>query len=148
MGNDRKSFRGRRTFLRQLIGSLPLVLAAMATVFRRAFSFQDIQNPSLATIRPADTPGLDKPGGFVLVKNTSAGDVLIVCTGEGRYVAMSDICPHKQCRVEVKTSTLIKCPCHGSAYKIDGTYVSGPSHKSLKQFRLTLKDGTITVTEG
>ncbi len=57
------------------------------------------------------------------------------------------VCPHEQCRVEVKSSTLIKCLCHGSAYKIDGTYMSGPSHKSLKQFLLAMKDGTITVTE-
>jgi Rieske Fe-S protein len=90
---------------------------------------------------------MEKVGGFVLVKNTSVGDVLIVRTGDEQYVAMSDVCPHKQCRVEVRTATLIKCPCHGSAYKIDGTYVSGPAHKSLRQFRVAVANGVITVTE-
>jgi len=146
MKTDREPSQSRRTFLNKLIDRLPIFLATVATVHRRGFPAQDKPNPVLATAK-VDDPALDKVGGFVLSKNTPVGDVLIVRTGDAQYVAMSDICPHKQCRVEVKTATLIKCPCHGSAYKIDGTYVSGPSRKSLQQFRLTVQNGVITVTE-
>ncbi len=147
MMSDRKSHQSRRTFLQNVADRLPLFLAAMLASSRKGLPRQDKQNPVLATVKIADNPALDKLGGFVLVKNTPVGDVLIVRTGDDQYTAMSDICPHKQCRVEVKSETLIKCPCHGSAYKIDGTYVSGPSHKSLQRFRISVADGVITVTE-
>ena len=143
---DKETTQSRRTFLYNLANRLPASLAAVATIYRSAFSDQEKQNTILATIKIADNPALDNVGGFVLVKNTSAGNVLIVRIGDAQYVAMSDICPHKQCRVNVKSATLIKCPCHGSAYKIDGTYVSGPSHKSLQQFRVAVDSGVITVT--
>jgi Rieske Fe-S protein len=143
---DKKTQQSRRTFLYNLTNRLPAALATVATIYRSAFPSQEKQSPILATIKIADNPALDNVGGFVLVKNTSAGNVLIVRIGDAQYVAMSDICPHKQCRVNVKSAILIKCPCHGSAYKIDGTYVSGPSHKSLHQFRVAVDSGVITVT--
>lgn len=147
MMTDRKTQQDRRTFLRNIADRLPVYVAALATVYRSAFAYQDKQNTVLTTVKIADYEALNKTGGFLLVKNTSAGDVLIVRTGDAQYAAMSDVCPHKQCRVEVRSDTLIKCPCHGSAYKIDGTYVSGPAHKSLQQFRVAVAAGVITVTE-
>jgi len=144
---DKKQSQSRRTFLHNLAACLPMFLVTFATIYRRGFSFQDRQNVALATIKIADNPALDNVGGFVLVKNTSVGDVLIVRISDAQYAAMSDICPHKQCRVKVRSATLIKCPCHGSTYKIDGSYVSGPSHKSLQQFRVAVAAGVITVTE-
>jgi Rieske Fe-S protein len=147
MMTDRKTQQSRRTFLYNLASRLPVSLATVATIYRCAFSNQEKPNTILFTVKIADNPALDTVGGFILVKNTSAGDVLIVRIGNAQFAAMSDVCPHKQCRVQVKSATLIKCPCHGSAYKIDGTYVRGPSHKSLQQFRVAVEDGAITVTE-
>ncbi len=146
MTNTKKPEQSRRTFLYILANRLPASLAAVTMVYRSAFSNQEQQNTILATVKIADNPALGNAGGFVLVKNTSVGNVLIVHINDAQYAAMSDICPHKQCRVQVKSATHIKCPCHGSAYKIDGTYVSGPSHKSLQQFRVAVDAGVITVT--
>ena len=143
---QRKPSQSRRSFLRKLVDRVPIFLTAAAAVYRRGFSAQDKQNAVLTTVKIAD-PALEKVGGFILVKNTPVSDVLIVRTGDTQYAAMSDVCPHKQCRVEVKSASLIKCPCHGSEYKTDGTYVSGPARKSLQQFRVTVDNGVITVTQ-
>jgi Rieske Fe-S protein len=144
---DNEMQQSRRTFLYRLVNRLPVSLVTGAMFYRGAFPSQEKLNTMLATVKIADNPALGNIGGYILIKNTSAGDVLIVRTGNEQYAAMSDICPHKQCRVQVKSAALIKCPCHGSAYKIDGTYVSGPSHKSLHQFRIAVEAGVITVTE-
>jgi Rieske Fe-S protein len=144
---ENKTQQSRRTFLHRLANWLPAFLFIVPMIYRSAFSNQVKQNPTLATVKIADNPALASVGGFVLVKKTSVGDVLIVHIGNSQYAAMSDVCPHKQCRVQVKSAALIKCPCHGSAYKSDGTYVSGPSHKNLLQFRVAVEAGEITVTE-
>lgn len=144
---DKKTKQSRRTFLYKTASRLPAFLITTATICHSTFSNQERLNTSLTTVRIADNPALANPGGFVLVKNTPAGNILIVNSGNAQYTALSDVCPHKQCRVEVKSPTLIKCPCHGSAYKIDGTYVNGPSHKSLHKFRVAVESDVINVTE-
>jgi Rieske Fe-S protein len=117
-----------------------------STLRRLGFSFQDSPKAVLATVKISDSPDLEKIGGFVLLKDTSVGELLVVRSGDEQFEAMSNVCPHKHCHVEVKSPTVIKCPCHGSTYRIDGTYVSGPAKKSLKKFRITIEAGTITVT--
>jgi nitrite reductase/ring-hydroxylating ferredoxin subunit len=137
----------RRGFLQKLAGYGAVFGFAAPWFSRTGLGRQDQAKAPLATVKIAEHPALEKDGGFVLVKGTIAGDVLVVRSGEGRFEALSNVCPHKQCLVEVKSASLIKCPCHSSAYKIDGTYVSGPSKKDLKKFRATLENGVITVTE-
>jgi Rieske Fe-S protein len=143
---EKRQTQSRRRFLSTLAQRLPLLGVAATTVHRTGWAGQDQQNKVLATVRLADSPALEKAGGFVLLKDTPAGELLIVCTGEGKYAAMSNICPHRKCRVEVKNRELIQCPCHGSTYTIDGTYVRGPSNKSLAQYRAVADNGVITVT--
>jgi cytochrome b6-f complex iron-sulfur subunit len=37
-----------------------------------------------------------------------------------------------------------ECPCHGSKYEVDGTYIEGPAPRSLDRFAMTI---TTTVGE-
>jgi Rieske Fe-S protein len=125
-----------------------VIFGVVASALRGlGFPFQDNQNTVLARIKIADHPELERIGGFVLMKDTPVGELLIVHSGNEQFDALSNVCPHKHCRVEVKSPTLIKCPCHGSTYGIDGTYVKGPSKQSLKKFRITMDSGVIIVNE-
>jgi len=144
---DTREMHSRRTFLSTLTQRLPFLGVAAATIHHAGIRAQDQQPRVLASIRLDDTPALAKPGGFVLLKDTPAGELLVVCTGENKYAAMSNVCPHRKCHVEVKNPEMIQCPCHGSTYTIDGTYVRGPSNKSLEQFKVAVADGVITVTD-
>jgi Rieske Fe-S protein len=137
----------RRIFLRQFFYRIPVSAAIAALMRNLAFSKQGVQSPVLATVTLAEHPEIGKPGGSLLLKGTQAGEILVVRTGDEEFAAMSNACPHKQCLVEVKGPTLIRCPCHGSIYQIDGTYVSGPAKKSLKKFTIQIEKGVLTVTE-
>jgi cytochrome b6-f complex iron-sulfur subunit len=111
-------------------------------------AYQNKPGPALASVRISESRELEKVGGFVLVKDTPEGDLLIVRTGAEQYSALSNECPHKQCLVEVKSPVLIQCPCHKSAYRIDGTFVKGPAKTSLRKFPLQVEGDLIVVTKG
>jgi len=143
---ENESRQTRRTFFRALTDRIAMFCVAATALGRSGFSRQDKKSAALAAVKIADHPELEKTGGFVLVKDTAEGDLLIVKSTEEQYAAMSNVCPHKHCRVEVKSPTLIQCPCHGSRYKPDGTYISGPAKKSLKQFHVAIEGGVITVS--
>lgn len=100
---------------------------------------------AIASVVLAEKKELSEVGGFVMLKGTSAGDILIVRATDKDYSVLNPICPHKQCTVKVKSTELIQCPCHKSRYAIDGTYESGPSKKSLGKYAYTIKDGVLTV---
>ena len=136
----------RRNFLSKLIGNVAN-LGVVAVVTRRLGFSQNKPKDVLTTVKLSDNKDLERVGGYVLVKDTAAGDVLVVRSGETQYTALSNICPHKQCKVEVKSPSLIQCPCHQSAYKIDGTYIGGPSKTSLKKFSISLNGDVLTVTD-
>jgi Rieske Fe-S protein len=142
---ENKHARTRRAFLSDIFDRVVIFGVVSSALCKLGFSFQNNQNAVLATVKIADNPDLEKVGGFVLIKSTPVGELLIVRSSKDQFDAMSSVCPHKQCHVEVKSPTLIKCPCHGSTYRIDGTYVSGPSKKSLKKFSITTEGGVISV---
>ena len=148
METEKQTTQTRRMFFGSLAIRIAGIGAVAAALRRFGFAAQDKPDTVLASVKIADNPDLAKVGGFVLIKDTPEGEVLVVRAGEDEFDAMSNVCPHKQCHVEVKSPTVIKCPCHGSTYKIDGTYVSGPAKRSLKKFRATVEGGVITVTAG
>lgn len=50
----------------------------------------------------------------------------------GAIVALYDVCVHLGCLYEWQpVSGRFECPCHGSKYTRDGTYVEGPAGRSL-----------------
>lgn len=136
---DEKQGQTRRKFL----DNLALAAAALGL----GFSAQDKPKQVLATVKISENKDLEKLGGYALIKGTPAGDVLVVHSGDTQYTALSNVCPHKQCKVEVKSPSLIQCPCHQSAYKIDGTYIGGPSKTSLKKFTISQDGDVLTVSD-
>ena len=50
----------------------------------------------------------------------------------GMILALYDVCPHLGCLYQWQTVTgRFECPCHGSKYQKDGTYIAGPAPRSL-----------------
>jgi len=55
------------------------------------------------------------------------------------------VCTHLGCLPKwVATNNRFECPCHGSKFEKDGTYIEGPAPRSLDRFRttITFADGT------
>ncbi len=136
----------RRTFLEDTARGVAGIGIVSALLSQSAMASQDAQKAVLASVRISENKDLDKIGGFVLVKDTPEGDLFVIRTGTDQYSALSNVCPHKQCLVEVKSSALIQCPCHHSAYKIDGTYMSGPAKSGLRKFPVRVDGDVIVVS--
>lgn len=147
MNNEHPPLKGRRSFLARATAIGAGALVANAALPDLLSALQDGKSEVLATLKLAEHKELEAVGGWKLIKDTPKGDVLIVRSAEKEITAMSNICPHKECKVKVKNEEMLQCPCHKSAYKLDGTYIHGPSKKSLTKFTLVEKDGIITITE-
>ncbi len=145
MCGDSKDTTTRRDFIGNLAGGIAALTIPGPASPRLGFAAQ--QGGVLATLRIDDHQELQKPGGFVLVKKTAAGDLLVVRSAETGFSAFSVICPHLQCSVKVTSPTMIQCPCHKSAYGIDGSYISGPAKTGLRKFSVSVESGTLTVTQ-
>lgn len=61
-----------------------------------------------------------KPGRVFLRRNGSA------------LTLFSGRCTHKECLIAYdESSSVFRCPCHGSVYRADGTVLKGPSSRPL-----------------
>ena len=87
---------------------------------------------------PADSVTLDPRFG-----------IFIVNAAEGFY-ALSAVCSHLGClSVWKPESSTIACPCHGSAFRRDGSIMAGPAPKPLPWLRVWMTDdGDLMVDRG
>jgi nitrite reductase/ring-hydroxylating ferredoxin subunit len=61
--------------------------------------------------------------------------------------ALDDRCAHRGCALHegrLDGETII-CPCHGSAFRLDGSLVRGPATSPQPSFAARLRDGVVEV---
>lgn len=125
----------RRSFLGWLIrgslaGSALLGVGALA----RFMSYESQSSPATQVdLGPAS----DYPLGTRTV--VASADLLVIHDEQG-FSALSLVCPHLGCRVNV-TGEGFACPCHGSRYLADGSLRNGPASRSLAGLRLEISPG-------
>ncbi|HEY6510314.1 MAG TPA: Rieske (2Fe-2S) protein [Vicinamibacterales bacterium] len=63
-------------------------------------------------------------------------------------VAVSRICTHEACTVNLPTSAgaTLDCPCHGSRYRTTGQVVNGPATRALFQFPARIVGNEVVIT--
>ncbi len=63
------------------------------------------------------------------------------------FYALDSFCSHAGCVVPPydEAEGAIRCPCHGSAYGLDGSLINGPASNPLRRFQHTF-DGLDTLT--
>ncbi len=71
--------------------------------------------------------------------------LLVVRSGD-RIYAMSAVCTHRGCVVNLKKRE-IKCPCHGSVYSDQGTVTDGPAKSSLVRYAISLNNAKRLVVD-
>lgn len=70
----------------------------------------------------------------------SDGRFWLVNTGSG-VAALYMVCVHLGCLYKwVPSNNRFECPCHGSKYQKDGTYIEGPAPRSLDRFVIEAVD--------
>jgi cytochrome b6-f complex iron-sulfur subunit len=136
----------RREFLYYIWGaSMALLLAETtgAIVWFALPRFREGEFGGVFTIDPATLP----PTGSAPVLN-AAGKYWLSNTADG-VLALSAVCTHLGCLFKwVDVTTRFECPCHGSKFQADGTYIEGPAPRNLDRFELTvLAGGAATVSD-
>jgi len=93
-------------------------------------------------VKIADNPALSTVGGSYSVTD----DIMLIRRDESSFIAVSTICRHKGCTVELEGDKFV-CPCHGSEYTREGKVTQGPAKADLKIFETMFdsKSGMITI---
>jgi Rieske Fe-S protein len=137
---------GRRDFVAAGAGALTALLAGgCATVAAVPAAVLD----GRVRVQLSDHPGLSGSGGFLkLLPEGAAFPVYLLADGAGGWSALSPVCTHMGCIVEVEGAALV-CPCHGSAYDRAGGVVRGPAERALASYPVReAPPGTVVVDLG
>ncbi|PRP95404.1 Cytochrome b6-f complex iron-sulfur subunit [Enhygromyxa salina] len=75
----------------------------------------------------------DRVDAWNRTKNVKIGSAWVVEL-DGQLHAFSSVCPHLGCAVDYEAeSDKFVCPCHDSAFGLDGAHEAGPSPRPLDQ---------------
>jgi menaquinol-cytochrome c reductase iron-sulfur subunit len=87
----------------------------------------------------------DKHDAWNRIVKVKVGSAWVLREGE-KLTAYSSVCPHLGCAVDFEPDvTKFKCPCHHSAFTLDGKVEGGPAPRALDQLELEEKDGKVAV---
>jgi Rieske Fe-S protein len=99
-------------------------------------------------IDPRAHPRLAQPGGFMRIQPAGQPDPVLLFRQEGGFVALSPVCQHLGCTVNVE-GALIVCPCHGSTYDREGRVLRGPTQRPLIRYPITVTaEGELVIEVG
>jgi Rieske Fe-S protein len=90
-------------------------------------------------------PELRDPLGALAIQPPGFTDpVYVLSASNGEVRALSPICTHRGCTVEVEGERLV-CPCHGSVYDREGRVLRGPAERSLTRFTARLAGDRLVI---
>ncbi len=83
------------------------------------------------------------------VTPVNAGRFYLVRLADGGFLALYRKCTHLGCAVpwDPEQGRFV-CPCHASAFEMDGELVNPPAPRPLDRFAVVITDGQITVDTG
>lgn len=137
----------RREFLYYIWTASIAMMLGQYTVVGLFFAFPRFREGEFGGEFPFDPAALPKAGsppqsipeGRFWVSNTDKG-----------LLALYAVCTHLGCLPKwVPTNFRFECPCHGSKYENDGTWIEGPAPRGLDRFPviITFDDGETVVAD-
>ncbi len=81
---------------------------------------------------------------MAVIAHSGAFSVVLLRDAAGAYRALEAECPHLGCQVR-PGKKMITCPCHGSAFALDGRLLRGPAERSLRTYSLVSHDGILEI---
>lgn len=83
------------------------------------------------------------------VTPVEAGRFYLVRLAAGGFLAVYQRCTHLGCAVPFDAARgQFVCPCHGSAFELDGAVVNPPAPRPLDLFAVEIRDGLVRVDTG
>lgn len=89
-------------------------------------------------------PELSRPDGAVKLQPAGQEDPIYVLALAGEFAAVSPICTHRGCTVDVHGERLV-CPCHGSTYDRSGAVLKGPAQRALTRYPIERAGSVLTI---
>jgi Rieske Fe-S protein len=134
---------GRREFVERSLGAViaASMLGGCASLVTRTVA------PIDGALRLAlvHYPELAAEGGSLKVIPKGAPDpIYVLALGNRRFAAVSPICTHLGCTVEIEQSRLV-CPCHGSNYDREGRVLRGPAEQPLTRYPVELTTDDVLI---
>lgn len=92
----------------------------------------------------------DRRDAWTLERGVELGSVWLVRRGD-EVLAFSAVCPHLGCSVnavvdrEGKGARGFSCPCHTSAFDLDGSRQSGPAPRGMDRLATKIEDEVVVV---
>lgn len=133
----------RRKFVGLTVGA---AVSAAGTACASMVTYRVAPEDGVVRLDPLEHPPLRGSGGFLRVQpEGSPGPIYVLALERGGFTAVSPICTHRGCTVDVAGDSLV-CPCHGSTYDRQGNVLEGPAQRSLTSFPVLVDaDGTIVI---
>jgi Rieske Fe-S protein len=88
----------------------------------------------------------DKVDAWTRARDVRLGTVWL-CRGPGGTVsALSAECPHLGCKIGFRKDTnQFACPCHESAFSLEGAVLGGPSPRAMDALPVRVRSGKVEV---
>jgi menaquinol-cytochrome c reductase iron-sulfur subunit len=151
---------GRRTFLKVGVGAIGAGLAAVvvapalkailwplsADITSGGGDFVVVGDRSQFGKEPVKVDiYADRTDAWNRTRNVKIGSAWVV-EKDGELIAFSSSCPHLGCAVDwAADAGKFKCPCHRSAFGVDGSHEEGPSPRPLDTLELEQRDQLIAI---
>ncbi len=150
----------RRGFLRALLGLLAAAIAGIVSIPVVGAALSPLLAP------PRREPGRLSPAGLLadLLVNVPkrvdlvstvldgwtrsdgiVGAVWLMKKPDGTVSALSPVCPHSGCSINLGAKETFSCPCHASAFTLEGKPLTGPSPRSMDPLEVVIRDQQILV---
>jgi menaquinol-cytochrome c reductase iron-sulfur subunit len=138
---------GTITGLIGLVLGLPFLAALIGSAARtKEQEYADVISlDALPVGQPVDLPFSESfEDGFI--RGETVRRVWLIRKSASDVVAFSPICPHLGCRFDwdVRASEF-KCPCHASAYTVDGQVIAGPAPRPLDSLPVEVRQGRVFI---
>ena len=120
-------------------GAVPWLASMLAEIGHAA------PRPAVLRLRVADYPSLLSAGGSVQIQFNTIPSLQKPLTlsrlsfaSDSPFYAVDTYCPHSGCTVAKYNAAegLMRCPCHGSTYDIQGRRLGGPTPSDLRRFEV------------
>ncbi len=144
----------RRTFCTR--AATLAVFGAVGTILQGCSSPTSPSNvPALPTVSGTRVSGgitvtidasspLSAVGNAALVQ-TTIGDFLVAHTAQSSFIALNATCTHQTCTITGFGNQNYVCPCHGSAFDVNGRVLGGPAPAALHQYPTQFAGGLLTI---
>ncbi|MFO7561744.1 MAG: ubiquinol-cytochrome c reductase iron-sulfur subunit [Enhygromyxa sp.] len=160
--SDSSASDSRRTFLKVGVGALGAGLATVvvAPALRYALwplaegvevssggeDFVIVGNRSQFGAQPVKVDiYADRVDAWNRIENVKIGSAWVV-ERDGELHAFSSVCPHLGCAVDYSAEIgKFKCPCHRSAFALDGTPEEGPAPRPLDALAIEPREGGLVA---